>query len=320
MEDKKELHSSPRSINQYVQKMRRSRAQLPTKCISQTAGQVKCGWPWPISMVKTSEKCIIVLREKLLTLEAAKGHITEWWIHNRSQWESIVNYFDLDLFPWSLETNFKTSFIHFLPVMEEKNDTEWLQSSHMMTWRPQSRSSSCFTTSEICDVFAFTLISIVQAYLQTLWCLTTSITTTYFCLVLETLTSPNFHMSRIDWPVWKQRHPIYSQCSTDVSTSLVTINISQVQYCLLTYKTREKQPFIFTQCLPYHSHPICWDHKKQSLCQSLGCECKGISLLCPIPSEQPPTYYLSVQPPHLRPSGNEMGDLEVTFKATKDEK
>ena len=39
---------------------------------------------------------------------------------------------------------------------------------------------------------------------------------------------------------------------------------------LLTYKTlREKQPVIFTPCLPHHSHPVHWDQVTIIVCQSL---------------------------------------------------
>ena len=65
-----------------------------------------------------------------------------------------------------------------------------------------------FTISEICGVFAVTLIWIVQNYLQLLSCPVVSIVAIHFCLVLLTLTTQGFSVYRINWPAWWQS-PLY---------------------------------------------------------------------------------------------------------------
>ena len=46
----------------------------------------------------------------------------------------------------------------------------------------------------------------LQNDLQMRWCLVTLITAIPFCLVLQTMTSPNFNVFRIDWPMLLQSH------------------------------------------------------------------------------------------------------------------
>ena len=63
-----------------------------------------------------------------------------------------------------------------------------------------SNDTYVYTTSGICSVFATTLIWIAQNYLQMVWCLPALITEIHLCLLLQTLTSPNFSVIRIDYP------------------------------------------------------------------------------------------------------------------------
>ena len=58
--------------------------------------------------------------------------------------------------------------------------------------------------SEICGVFAVTLIWIVQNYLRLLSCPVVSVIAIHFCMVSLTLTSPGFSVLGIDWPAWWQ--------------------------------------------------------------------------------------------------------------------
>ena len=85
---------------------------------------------------------------------------------------------------------------------------------------------------------------------------------------------------------------------------------------LLTYKTlREKQPVIFTPCLPHHFHTVHWDQTTIIACQSPGQDqqrCKRFSLLWPIPLEQPAAVCLSVQPIQLLPVRNISRHISVT--------
>ena len=37
-----------------------------------------------------------------------------------------------------------------------------------------------------------------------------------------------------------------------------------------TKRFMKNSPFIFTPCLPHHSHPVHWDQTKELVCQSLG--------------------------------------------------
>ena len=66
--------------------------------------------------------------------------------------------------------------------------------------------SSCITTPRICNVFAFTLISIVQNYLKTLWCLVTLTTAIHICLVSHSLTLLNFSLLRSEWLLLRWSH------------------------------------------------------------------------------------------------------------------
>ena len=41
-------------------------------------------------------------------------------------------------------------------------------------------------------------------------------------------------------------------------------------FLLINKTLPENSLFIFTSCLPHHSHAVHWDHTKESVCQSLG--------------------------------------------------
>ena len=122
-------------------------------------------------------------------------------------------------------------------------------------------------------VFTSTLIWIVQNYLQLLLCPVILITKIHFCMVLPTLTSPNFDIFRINWPTWWQSHPTFTH-SVPLLRSLHWLPVRfriLFKINLLTYKTLcEKQPVHLHPCLLHHYHPIHWDWTKVSVCQSLG--------------------------------------------------
>ena len=53
--------------------------------------------------------------------------------------------------------------------------------------------------------------------------------------------------------------------------------------------------FVFTRCLPHHSHPIHLDQRKEIVCRSQGQDQhrqKSFSLLYPVSLEQPPPLCL----------------------------
>ena len=71
-----------------------------------------------------------------------------------------------------------------------------------------------------------TLIWIVHIFLQMLLCVAVSITTIHCCQVMQTLTSPNFIMFRIDCPVlWQSYLDLLAVFHTAAFSSLVTSKI-----------------------------------------------------------------------------------------------
>ena len=57
----------------------------------------------------------------------------------------------------------------------------------------------------------------------------------------------------------------------------------------------KSSPYIFTPCLPHHSHPIHWDRTTVLVCRCLGQDqhrCKSFSILCPISLKQSLTVCL----------------------------
>ena len=68
----------------------------------------------------------------------------------------------------------------------------------------QQSAAHVFTISGISGIFTITLIWIVQNFLQLFLSLVILIIAIHLCMVLQTLTSPNFNVFRIDWPTWWQ--------------------------------------------------------------------------------------------------------------------
>ena len=106
-------------------------------------------------------------------------------------------------------------------------------------------SAHVFTTFGIYGMFTVTLIWIVQNYLQMLLYLVTPIIAIPFCLVLQTLASPNFNVFRINWPTLGWSHlpflVLFHCCIPFIGNQLKFGVDSKI--CLLTYMTlREKQP------------------------------------------------------------------------------
>ena len=64
-----------------------------------------------------------------------------------------------------------------------------------------------FSKHRLCDLeLFFKLAYHISNLLILLLCLFVSIIAIHFCMVSPTLTSPNFNVSRIDWPALSQRH------------------------------------------------------------------------------------------------------------------
>ena len=112
----------------------------------------------------------------------------------------------------------------------------------------------------VCLICCYLDLWIVQNYLQMLRYLATSITASLLCLVLQTLTSQNFYVFRIDWPMlWWSPHHLLAAFHWCLHWLPVKFWIKFKMY-LLTYKIFVKHNlFIFTPWLSYHLHPVYWD-------------------------------------------------------------
>ena len=122
--------------------------------------------------------------------------------------------------------------------------------------------NSCFYTSTICGALAVTLIWIVQNYLWRLWWLgpPPPVIAIHCCPVLQTLTSPNFNVFRINWPCVVSKLPPFTH-SVPLLYFLHRLPVqfrAEFKICLLTNKTfRETQPvylhFMLATSLSTHS-------------------------------------------------------------------
>ena len=142
----------------------------------------------------------------------------------------------------------------------------------------QQSAAHAFTISGICCVFAISLIWIVQNYLQLLLRRVISFFAIHFCMVPQTLTSSNFTLtSKLQSVQNRLAHVTTKSPPFTRSVSLIfSLHWLPVKlYCSrsvywLTKRIMKNRLFIFTPCLPHHSHPFHWDQTKELVCQSVG--------------------------------------------------
>ena len=129
-----------------------------------------------------------------------------------------------------------------------------------------------FTICGICDVFAVTLIWIVQNYLQLVLRPVILIIAIHFCMVSQTLSSPNFNVFRIDWCAWWQSLHLLAvfHCFVLFVGCQEGLEYCSRSVCWPTKSCMKNNLFIFTPCLLHHSHPVHRDQTKILVCQSLG--------------------------------------------------
>ena len=127
------------------------------------------------------------------------------------------------------------------------------------------------------------------------------------CLVLQTLTSPNFNVFRIDLLRVVRKSPSFKR-SVSLLCSLQWLPVQlrvDFKICLLTYMTlREKHPvYILTPCFPHHSHPGHWNQIKES--QGFF---RLVTLLFGTSAR-----YLFAQPPQVKYPGNVSKHISLTW-------
>ena len=93
-----------------------------------------------------------------------------------------------------------------------------------------------------------------------------------------------------------------------------SVQFQKVQFVDLQ-NTMKSSLFIFTPCLPYHSHPVQWDGAKELVCQSLGSRpTQTQELFTVVPRLSGTTSLcLSVQPFQLLPSRNIWRRISLTW-------
>ena len=175
-----------------------------------------------------------------------------------------------------------------------------------------------FTRCGICGIFAVTLIWIVQNYLQLLVCQVVSTIAIPFCMVSPTLTSQGFSRVQNQLARLVTKSPPFTR-SLPLLHSLHWLPVwfrILFKINFLTYKTLcEKQPAIFTPCLPHPFHPVHWDQTMIVVCQSLGSRPTQVQdLFTLVPHLFGTTFHcLSFQPVQLLPSGNFWRHVSLTW-------
>ena len=97
-----------------------------------------------------------------------------------------------------------------------------------------------------------------------------------FCLVLQTLTSPNFNMFRIDWSaLWQSHLQLLAVFNRFVPLHWLPVKFRivfkiRLQTCKTSWKTACLSSLHSCHITPHHSHPIHWDQTKEALRWSLG--------------------------------------------------
>ena len=171
--------------------------------------------------------------------------------------------------------------------------------------------SSCFYHMRDLRRIRCSLISINQSnwitqnYLQILWCLVALIMAIHFCLALQTLTSPNFNLFRIGWPMlWLSHHYLLSVLHYCVSFIGCQYNLESISRSVC-WPTWLYVTLLYSTSLPswsvWSNNPSwsVWSNKRITL---LVPRVKTTQVRCRftlVPLLFGTSRYLSAQPPQL---------------------
>ena len=158
----------------------------------------------------------------------------------------------------------------------------------------------------------------LQNNLKWLLCLAVSIIVIHVCVIMRTLTSPNFNIFRTDWTeLWQNHLRLLAGTPLLHSHQWLPVKCRRLfKISLITYKILHgNSRLICTTYLLPQSHPMHWDQAKELVCQSLGSRPTQAKELFTLVSRlvETSSYCLSIQPFQLPPSRNISRHISLTW-------